>query len=77
MRYYDDGERVLANCGSRTEPRWQPGLVLEREGAPYSRDSVLVRLDREDDGRQEWYFTDLLLIRDNARNRRAKGLVSK
>ena len=72
MQAYVIGERVLANCGTRKQPDWIPGLVIDRQISQYQ--PVMVRLDEESDGETEWNFPDSYLIADNKRNRKRKGL---
>lgn len=78
MRYYPKGTKVIANCGvdaNSLETEWIPGEVLEREFKPYLGERHLVKLERRDsDGKDIYYFTVGLLVEDNPRNRRKRGL---
>lgn len=70
-RYYNIDQRVLANCGTRKEPEWIPGIVIDIEkthGAvtrPYQ-----IRLERMSDGRTVWWFPPGMVAKDTPANRR-------
>ncbi len=76
MRYYPKGTKVIANCGvNGLETEWIPGEVLEREFVPYSGERHLVKLERKaSTGKDTYYFSIGLLVEDNPRNRRKRGL---
>jgi len=68
MRYYAKGQNVLANCGTKEEPEWIPGVVLSSHcgyGRPYQ-----IKLEQENDGLDTWYFPTNLVINDTRRNRK-------
>lgn len=76
MRYYVKDQKVLANCGTRDEPDWIPGKVIETADRLLVGNShpYRVRLERESDGKDTWCFPASFIIADNRRNRRNKGL---
>jgi len=72
-RYYVKNQTVLANCGTKDEPVWIPGVVIELTFDQYR--PYQVRLESKSDGRNTWYFPTSLIIDDNRRNRRNKGVA--
>lgn len=71
-RYYVKGQEVLANCGTKDEPDWIPGIVIELTFCQYR--PYQVRLEKESAGKNVWYFPAGLIIDDNRRNRKNKGV---
>ena len=71
MRYYVKDQPVLANCGDRHDPDWIPGVVINVD---FSHRPYQIELERPSDGQTIWYFAASLVIDDNKRNRRRKGL---
>lgn len=78
MRYYPKDTKVLANCGTRKEPEWIPGIVLERLfNLRSGEDRHYVELERNDsDGKNKYWFSLSYLMEDNPRNRKRKGVAS-
>ena len=72
-RYYVKGQEILANCGTREKPDWIPGVVTELLFSQYQ--PYEVKLERKSDGEDTWYFSAFLIIDDNRRNRKNKGLL--
>jgi len=71
-RYYVKNQAVLANCGTRDEPDWIPGIVIELTFDQYR--PYRVKLEQESDDKDTWYFPSLFVIDDNRRNRRNKNV---
>lgn len=74
-RYYVKDQEILANCGTRDEPDWIPGVVIELifdQCRPYQ-----VKLEQASDGNDTWYFPPFCIIDDNRRNRRNKDVPVK
>ena len=74
MRVYAVGENVLANCGTKKQPDWIPGIVISRE---IGQKPCYVKLTRPSDGSDEWFFPDSFLIQDVKRNRRKHGIAER
>lgn len=78
MRYYPAGTRVLANCGSRKNPEWIPGVVIIHEFVVRLGERHFVKLAHVDkDGKDEYWFPVGCLIEDNPRNRRNKNITDE
>lgn len=78
-RYYTAGQFVLANCGTRQEPEWIPGRVIEVY--PLYYDGIThpyrIELERESDGKTTWNFPPSFVMADTPRNRRRHGICGK
>jgi hypothetical protein len=74
-RYYVKNQPVLASCGTKDEPDWIPGTVTDLTFCQYR--PYRVTLERESDGKMAWNFPASLIIDDNRRNRRNKGVPYK
>ena len=72
-RFYVKGQQVIANCGTKEEPEWIPGIVLEVY--PYAARPYEIKLEQPSEGARTWYFGPYYVIDDNPRNRHRKGLA--
>lgn len=75
-RYYHKDQRILANCGTRREPDWIPGIVVEDhdDGSAWTTNPYVVELDEESDGKTRWCFGRYYLMQDTPQNRKRHNL---
>lgn len=76
VTYFKTNDKVLANVGSKKFPHWVPGKIINVERGNYNR-PYHVKLEKEYDGSDLWYFPQQFVITDNPRNRRLKNVLRK
>lgn len=75
-RIFTFGCPVIANCGTRKNPEWITGEVVETAWYMGEQRYCVKLVQCDKDGKDVYWFPGSLLIADTVRNRLRKGVAN-